>query len=126
MTERLIRVLLVDDEELVRGAVHAWLEDDHIHVTEAISGTDALEQLSQERFDCVILDLRLNDMGGVDVIKKAQATGKHLAWLVLTGNLGEDAYQELRALGIADDAILQKPLFDMGVISKKIRAVVVH
>lgn len=121
MNERLIRVLLVDDEELVRGAVHAWLEDEHFHITEAMSGADALELLAQERFDCVVLDLRLNDMGGVDVIEAAQSMGNNPAWLVFSGNLGEDSYQELRALGIADDAILLKPIFDMSVISTRIR-----
>lgn len=126
MDERLIRVLLVDDEELVRGAVQAWLEDEHFHITEAVSGADALELFTKERFDCVILDLQLNDMSGVDVIKTAQAAGNNPAWLVLTGNLGEDTYHELRTLGIADDAILQKPIFDMGVISAKIRGSVMH
>ncbi len=121
MNERLIRLLLVDDDDLVRGAVLAWLEDEHFHITEAMSGADALKLLARERFDCVLLDLRLNDMGGIDVIKTAQSTGNNPAWLILTGNLGEDTYQELRALGIPKDAILQKPIFDMGVISTRIR-----
>jgi hypothetical protein len=38
----------------------------------------------------------------------------------MTGNLDEDTHQELRELGIADDAILQKPIFDMQIITTRI------
>jgi len=119
MNNRSIRVLLVDDEELLRCAVREWLEDEQFQITEAMSGADALELLSKESFDCGILDLHLIDMSGVEVLKTAQYAGESPAWVIMTGNLGEEAYQELRALGIADDAILQKPIFDMQVITSR-------
>lgn len=126
MSEQAIRVLLVDDEELVRGAVLAWLEDDRFQVTEAKSGAAALELLAGETFDCGILDLHLKDMSGVEVLKKAQYRGKSPVWLVMTGNLEEDTYQELKELGIADEDILRKPIFDMQVISTRILRAVAH
>lgn len=120
MNERAISVLVVDDEELVRSAVRAWLEDEHFQITEAMSGADALELLAKESFDCGILDLQLTDMSGVEVLKKAQYAVKSPAWLVMTGNLSEEMFQKLRELGIADDAILQKPIFNMQIITTKI------
>ncbi len=126
MNERSIRVLLVDDEELVRGAVRAWLEDEQFKITEAMSGAEALELLAKESFDCGILDLQLTDMSGVDMLKKARYSGSKPFWLVLTGNLGEGAYQELRELGIADEAILQKPIFDMQLITTRILRSIAH
>lgn len=120
MNERSIRILLVDDEELVRSAVRDWLEDEDFQVSEAKSGADALELLAKESFDCGILDLQLADMSGVEVLKAARYAGKIPAWLVMTGNLGGVMYQELRELGIADDAILQKPIFDMQTFSNRI------
>lgn len=120
MSERLIRVLLVDDEELVRGSLLAWLEDDRFQISEAESGAEALELLATESFDCGILDLQLPDMSGVEVLKTARYAGKKPFWLVMTGNLDEETYQRLRELGVADDAILQKPIFDMQLISASI------
>lgn len=120
MNKRSIRILLVDDEELVRSAVRDWLEDENFRVSEAKSGADALELLAKESFDCGILDLQLTDMSGVEVLKTARYAGEIPAWLVMSGNLGEVTYQELRELGVADDAILQKPIFDMQIFSTRI------
>lgn len=121
MKERPIRILLIDDEELVRTAVRIWLEDEQFQIDEAISGADALDRLATESFDCGILDLQLSDMSGVEVIKTAQYVDKSPDWLVMSGNLDAVTYEELRELGIADDSILQKPIFDMRIISTRIQ-----
>jgi DNA-binding response OmpR family regulator len=121
MTDRLLRILLVDDEELVRAAVRDWLADEQFQIVEATSGTDALALLEQEQFDCCILDLRLRDMSGIEVLTAARQGEKSPVWLIVTGNLDTDAYEELKGLGITDDAILAKPIFDMTVVSARIR-----
>ncbi len=113
MNEPLIRVLLVDDEELVRGAMLAWLEDDRFQITEADSGAKALELLAEHCFDCGILDLNLRDMSGVEVLKSAQYAGRKPFWLLMTGNLDTETYQELKKLGFTDDVIMRKPIFNM-------------
>jgi CheY-like chemotaxis protein len=120
MAGRPIRVLLVDDEELVRSALLAWLEDDCFQIVEADSGANALELLAKEHFDCGVLDLNLKDMTGIEVLKTASYAGGKPFWLVMTGNLDEGTYQELRELGFSDDTILRKPIFDMQIISTKI------
>ncbi len=120
MLEQPIRVLLVDDEELVRSAVRIWLEDDHFQISEATSGANALEMLAAKEFDCCLLDLQLSDMSGVDVLRMAQFAGKKPLWMVMTGNLVEETYQELRGLGIVDNAILLKPIVEMRRLTKLI------
>jgi len=120
MDGRPIRVLLVDDEELVRSAMLAWLEDDRFQIVEADSGAKALVLLAKESFDCGVLDLNLQDMTGIEVLKTASYADRKPFWLVMTGNLDEGTYQELRELGFSDDAILRKPIFDMQIISTKI------
>ena len=121
MNDRPLRLLLVDDEELVRAAVRDWLTDEQFQLVEATSGADAVALLTRERFDCCILDLRLRDMSGVDVLTAVGQGDGNPAWLIITGNLDTDTYQALKGLGISDDAILAKPIFDMTVISSKIR-----
>jgi CheY-like chemotaxis protein len=120
MSEQPLRILLVDDEELVRSAVRIWLEDEQFQIVEAASGAAALELLKNEPFDCCLLDLQLSDMSGVDVLKAARSGPRQPAWLVMTGNLDEETYQELKALAIDDAAILAKPIFDMDVLTGKI------
>ena len=121
MTERPLRILLVDDEELVRSAMRDWLADDQFYIAEAVSGADALELLTREQFDCCILDVRLRDMSGIDVLNAVRHHETTPDWLIVTGDLDTETYQELKELGIADDAILSKPIFDMHVISARIR-----
>jgi DNA-binding response OmpR family regulator len=110
----------------VRTVVRLWLEDDRFQITEAMSGAGALELLAREPFDCGILDLHLTDMTGVDVLKSAHYAVSTPPWLVMTGNLSEETYHDLQALGITDDAILTKPIFDMRSITTKILAFTEH
>jgi CheY-like chemotaxis protein len=113
VNEPLIRILLVDDEELVRSAMLAWLEDDRFLITEADCGAKALELLATHCFDCGILDLNLRDMTGVEVLKSAHYAGRKPFWLLMTGNLDTETYHELQEMGFTDDVIMRKPIFNM-------------
>lgn len=124
MSERTLRVLLVDDEELVRGAVRDWLEDEQFVITEAASGAEALALLAGEAFDCCILDLHLPDMTGTQVLAAARQAGSTSAWLVMTGRLDIETVQELHGLGVAAEAILVKPILDMQQISHTIHLLI--
>jgi CheY-like chemotaxis protein len=126
VNEPLIRVLLVDDEELVRSAILAWLEDDRFLITEANSGANALELLAEQCFDCGILDLNLKDMTGVDVLKSARYLGRKPFWLLMTGNLDTETYQDLRDMGFTADLILLKPIFNMQQITNLLLTAVAH
>jgi len=65
-----MNILIVDDHELVREGVVQLLKQlgDNIHIWQAASGIEALEQLSQHTMNLVLLDLKLPDMDGFTIL----------------------------------------------------------
>jgi CheY-like chemotaxis protein len=65
---RLKRLLVVEDNEAEQTSIKELLGHDDIEIVSARTGADALARLRKERCDCVVLDLRLPDMSGFDVL----------------------------------------------------------
>ena len=65
------RVLVVDDEKWVRLALSRLLESDGYAVERAGSGEEATARLGQSLFDMVVVDLKLKDLDGIEVLKVA-------------------------------------------------------
>ncbi len=63
-----IRVLIVEDESLIRWSLRQKFEERGYHVTEAATGQAALDVFEEDRFDLVMLDYRLPDITGLDVL----------------------------------------------------------
>ena len=59
-----VKILLVDDEEIVRITLEGYLEDEGDTVISAISGEEALEMLADESIDIGIIDMRLPGIDG--------------------------------------------------------------
>jgi CheY-like chemotaxis protein len=68
------RLLIVEDNPAEQLSGRELLGHDDIDVTVAATGRDALEAVSEEQFDCVVLDLRLPDMSGFDVLESLRDT----------------------------------------------------
>ena len=66
-----MRILIVDDEPLMRFALVQDLGRAGHHVEEVSSGREALEALGSRPFDLMILDLKLPDMSGLDVLQSS-------------------------------------------------------
>lgn len=62
-------LLLVEDNEIQRDSLSELLEDDRTVVTAVSSGNDAIEKLKENTYDCLILDLGLEDMPGFELLK---------------------------------------------------------
>ncbi len=80
-------ILVVDDSKVMRDMITACLRPDGaIVVTHAASGLEAIERLSLERFDLVVLDLNMPDIGGVEVVEfvRGQDALRSLPILVVT------------------------------------------
>jgi len=69
-TPRRKRLLVVEDNPAEQLSIRELLGYDDIDVSVAASGKDALDMLNDQPFDCVVLDLRLPDMSGFDVLER--------------------------------------------------------
>ena len=86
MQNGIARILLVDDDALVREAIAAALSDAGYDVLEAASGKAALSLLdSDERVDLIVSDYAMQDMDGVTTIHDAQRRKSNLPAILLTG-----------------------------------------
>jgi len=86
-TPRRKRLLVVEDNPAEQLSIRELLGYDDIDVSVAASGSDALTTLNEHPFDCVVLDLRLPDMSGFDVLERLRDTPElsDLPVVVFTG-----------------------------------------
>jgi DNA-binding NarL/FixJ family response regulator len=82
----MIRVLLADDEHLVRGGIRGLLElrDDLTVVGEAVGGQEAIELVSQLKPDVLLLDVRMPGIGGIEVLHRLRELAQLPPTLLLT------------------------------------------
>ena len=103
-----MRIMLVDDEEGFLSTTKNVLERKGINVTTAISGSEALEKLTQEKIDVVILDVKMPGMDGVSALKAIKSRYSSVEVIMLTGHgTVESALDGLRS-GASD--YLTKPI----------------
>ncbi len=72
-TSRKKRLLVVEDNEIERKSIVELLGSDDVEIVAASSGAEALEAIAFDRFDCMVLDLRLPDMTGFDLLERVHA-----------------------------------------------------
>ena len=97
------RVLVVDDEQLVRWALAERLRDAGHEVVEAATGAAALEQAEQGA-DLVLLDYRLPDVDGVTILKKLRELDPDTPVMMLTAHTHVDTVVEAVKAGAFDYA----------------------
>lgn len=95
-----IRIMLVDDQELVRSGFRMLIdaEDDLTVATEANDGVEALEMLSKDPVDVVLMDIRMPKLDGVETTKRIVDSGMPTKVLVLTTfDIDEYVFSALKA-----------------------------
>ncbi len=97
------RILVVDDEPQMRRVLRASLMAHGYEVVEAASGEEAVNQLSADRCDCVLLDLNLPGMDGIDTCRAIRA-GSQVPIVVVSIRDSERDRAAAREAG-ADDYI---------------------
>jgi CheY-like chemotaxis protein len=81
------RLLIVEDNPAEQLSISELLGHDDIEVSVAATGTEALEAINQQPFDCMVLDLKLPDMSGFEVLERLRDTesSRDLPVVVFTG-----------------------------------------
>jgi len=116
-----LRVLLVDDEQGFVNILQKRLGKRDMVVTPALSGTEAIQILRKNDFDVAVVDLKMEDMDGIEVLKIFKKMVPEMPVLMLTGHGSEIAAQEGVRHGAYDYLI--KPC-ELEILVSKIREAV--
>ena len=112
-------LLIIDDDDVVRASLAAYLEDSGFQVLQAANGLQGLEVFHAESPDLVICDLRMPQVDGLELIRRINALHVETPVIVVSGaGVMSDAVEALR-LGAADYLI--KPLADLAVLEHSVR-----
>jgi two-component system response regulator AtoC len=79
------RILLVDDEDSVRFTLNDYFSGMGYEVEEAGDGEEALKKFAPGKFDCVISDLLMPAIGGLELLKKIRCLDRNVSFLMMTG-----------------------------------------
>jgi two-component system response regulator HydG len=99
---RMMKVLVVDDEETICLALEAWLTKEGYHVETACSGTDALELLSRKSFDMYLVDIKMPGMDGLDLLARIREVQADATIIMITAHGSIQTAVEAMKRGAAD------------------------
>jgi ActR/RegA family two-component response regulator len=102
-----IKLLLVDDEAGYVSVLTKRMEKRNIDVITATNGMEAIQTLRSHRFDCAVLDLKMEDMDGIEVLKIFKKMDPEMPVIMLTGYGSETAARDGVRFGAC--AYLAKP-----------------
>ncbi len=112
-------VLVIDDDALIRESIATYLADSGFNVLQADDGPSGLACLQERQPDAVLLDLRMPEMDGLDVLARITGQYEGLPVIVVTGaGVLKDAIEALR-MGAFD--FISKPIIDMAILEHSLR-----
>ena len=114
--EKKPRVLVVEDEESISMLIKFNLQSHGFDVSVAYDGEDALSQIESETFDCILLDLMIPKIDGVDVCKRTREMKIFTPILMLTAMAEEE--NKIFGLEVGADDYLTKPFSPKEVVAR--------
>ncbi len=96
------RILVIDDDETVRQSCERTLSQRGYEVETTASGKDGLEQTRRGYFDCALVDLKMPDLGGMEIIRQTRRDRGNMALVIVTGYGDMETATEAVRLGVAD------------------------
>lgn len=113
------RVLVVDDQSAVRDSLERAMRLEGYAVSTAVDGRQALDQLAEQSFDLILLDVAMPQVDGLEACRRLRAAGDHSPVLMLTAR---DAISDrVAGLDAGADDYLVKP-FALAELRARVRA----
>ena len=116
-----MKLLLVEDEESLRGLIARALRKEQYVVEEASTYCDAYEKISLFSYDCILLDIMLPDGNGIELLKKIKSEGKTLNVIIISAKNSLD--DKVLGLDEGADDYLSKP-FHMAELLARVKSVI--
>jgi two-component system, NtrC family, response regulator GlrR len=116
-------ILIVDDDRSILRVFTRVLEKKGYIVTAVETGKDALNQIEHNRFDAALIDLRLSDMAGTEILPTLQKVSPKTVKIIFTGSPDMPSFDNGQAKNM--DAFLLKPVRPeviLGILDEKLKA----
>jgi DNA-binding response OmpR family regulator len=95
-------ILVVDDEDTLRHFLRLTLQDQGYQVTDAADGQTAFKLINNNSFDIALVDLRLTDMDGLDIVRRLRQVTPQTSVIILTAYASLDSSIEALRQGAHD------------------------
>ncbi|MFH1216894.1 MAG: response regulator [Pseudomonadota bacterium] len=115
--DKKVKVLLVDDEKVFAQTLSERLQARDVEAKAVFGGNEALDDIAREEPDVMILDLKMPDVDGMEVLRRVREKYPKIETIILSGHGSSAAREEATKLGAAD--FLEKPV-DIGRLVRKI------
>ncbi len=102
------KLLIVDDELDVREFAANFFKKRKINVSTASSGREALDLILKENPDLILMDVRMNEMNGVEALRKMREADNQTRVIMVTGVENGETVKEAQDLGVI--GYIHKPL----------------
>jgi DNA-binding NtrC family response regulator len=102
MSKERTRILVVDDEEIVRESLSGWLAKDGYTLHTASDGPSAIERLKAERWSILLVDLKMPGMDGLQVLDRAKQIQPDVAVVIMTAYATVETAVEAMKIGAYD------------------------
>ena len=107
------KVLIVDDEAEIVDFLENFLKRFKIESEKAYNGKDAISVYQKVKPDWVLLDIKMPDMDGLEVLKELQKTESDLKVIMITGREDKESQNKAKKLGAKDYIIKPIDLEDL-------------
>src|SRR6267378_6126159 len=101
-------ILIVDDEPGIRDTLRGVMEDEGFAVEVVATGEECLSALEKRAYSCVLLDVWLPGIDGLETLRQLRATGSDAAVVIISGHGNVETAVKATKLGAFD--FIEKPL----------------
>jgi DNA-binding NtrC family response regulator len=115
-----IRILIVDDELIVRSSLKSWLEEDGYPIDTAASAEDAFRMMQDQPYAILLLDIKMPGMDGIELLRRVKQVNPEVEVVMITAYATIESAVEAMKIGAFD--YITKPFEpdEVGLIIKKI------
>ena len=115
------RILVVDDELIMRESLSGWLQRDGHEVETAASGEEALDKIKEVRFDILLVDIKMEGISGLEVLKRVKDDDPDVAIVMITAFGSISTAIEAIRNGAFDYLLKPFDPHELGVLIEKIQ-----
>ena len=118
MSHQIMSIIVIDDEETIRTTVSEILTDEGYVVETAKNGKEAIKQSKKTPFDLALVDIKLPDIEGTELLKKLREMQPKMALIIMTGQPSVE--NAIKSVNNKADGYILKP-FDVPTLLETIK-----